>query len=228
MMLEITTAGSCRPFGFRLPFPARRLVWHGRNGPIAIDAGYGARPTRAIWAERIYAASFRVRYAEALPHCAKILITHHHLDHIGGLEDQSCTGPIPPSHRSGFAQLRHATFARCLSHEQTLLPNWTHERFGFPAVKWEDIEVLALPGHTANQIGVYLPPLHLLYVADAVWFLDWLKHPSPPRWAVRLQEQPREFLATFQRLRAAIAASPTLRLRCAHDPGQPFEETLSV
>ena len=227
MRLEIRTAGQCRPVGFRSPFPARQLRWHGRDGCLAIDAGYGPSQPED-WSEKIYSRLFRVELGPPLAPADDVLITHYHLDHVGGVGDVACSGPPPPTLGGKLWQLHHATFARAIPRNITPLPPWTHQRWGFDAVAWHDLEVLHLPGHTLDHTGVYFPALHLLYVCDAVWFLSWLSAGRAPWWAVRLQENPRRYRQTLRKLHAAARADPTLRFRCAHDPAQARDEDLSV
>jgi glyoxylase-like metal-dependent hydrolase (beta-lactamase superfamily II) len=228
MHLEIRSNGQCRPLGFRSAFPARCLVWHTDDGRcLGIDAGYGP-PAAASWPERLYARLFRVTYGEAPPPLDALLLTHHHLDHAGGVGRHACVGPALPPRRGPFGQLRHATFARTTELKLSVLPAFSHERFGFPAVAWFDLEVLHLPGHTLDHHGVYFPALHLLYVCDAVWWLRWLDEGRVPRWARMLQEDAGAFCGTFARLVDTKRADPALRFRCAHDPSAPRHEIISV
>jgi len=227
MPLEILTSGHCRPLGFPTEFPARHLRWHSRGLTLAIDAGYG--PALAdTWSEKLYSALFRVHPGVPLAPADDVLITHYHLDHVGGVGAVSCCGPALPVVGSSLWQLRHATFARSLPRQLRVLPSWTHQRFGFPAVAWHDLEVIHLPGHTANHTGVYFPALHLLYVCDAVWHLAWLQTGRVPLWAACLQEDRAQFLSTFRQLCAVLRADPSLRVRCAHDPASPIHEHIAV
>lgn len=228
MHLEIRSNGHCRPLAFKLLFPARCLVWHTGDGQcLGIDAGYGPA-TATTWAERLYARLFRVTYGNTLPPLDALLLTHHHLDHAGGVGRRSCVGPPLPPRRGCVGQLRHATFSRTSEIQLTPLPDFSHERFGFPAVEWFDLEVLHLPGHTRDHHGVYFPALHLIYVCDAVWWLRWLDEERVPRWARMLQEDTAAFRETFDRLVALKRSEPALRFRCAHDPTAPHEEIIPV
>lgn len=230
MHLEILSNGSCRPLAFRRAFPARHLVWHDAQGKrLAIDTGYGPRPVLGSQAfvERLYERLFRVCWGKEISECDELLLTHHHLDHAGGSIGRSCTAPPRPSFSSPLQQLHHATFARTFGDlDLTPLQRPIFERFGFEATPWHDLEVLHLPGHTADHHGVYFPALHLLYVCDAVWWIRWLDEGRVPRWARPLQENPRAFDATFQKLVALKRKDPQIRFRCAHDPEAPLHETI--
>ena len=230
MHLEITTAGDCRPLGFRRPFPARRLVWTNAEGRhFGIDSGYGPAPgATANWTERLYRRVFRVRNGPPVEPCEDLLLTHYHLDHVGGVGAHSFTAPPPPTIPQKFKQLREATFPRAWSAATvSILPGATHECFGFPATSWHDLEVIHLPGHTTDHHGVYFPALHLFYVCDAVWSLQWLETGKAPIWALMLQANPSVFATTLKSLAALRQRDAGLRFRCAHDPDQAAREIIS-
>lgn len=224
MRLEITTAGACRPRGNGGLYPARILTLDTGLERIGIDAGYGPLSGGSLQ-QRLYTWWFRAQPGPVRSDADRLLLTHAHLDHVGGVGLLPCWGPAWPAAGGGLKPLLSATFAEtkpALYHE---LPPWTHERWGFRALAWDaDLEVIELPGHAPGHVGVFLPLFNLFFVADAVWSLSWLTRREPPRWVYPLQHDKIAYRATLEALRRVAREHPDLRLRCAHDAAQPDHE----
>jgi hydroxyacylglutathione hydrolase len=87
-----------------------------------------------------------------------LLITHHHEDHIAGVED-----------------LRARFSCEVIGHEadRHRLPKLDHEVHDGQTITLlgEDVRIMATPGHTSGQIAYHLPGLPALFAADCLFSL---------------------------------------------------------
>lgn len=115
------------------------------GGPVAIVDPGQAAPVL----ERLAATGDRVEW---------ILITHHHADHVGGLDE-----------------LKQATGAKVAgpASERDRIPGIDHPlREGDRiTVAGEEARVIETPGHTAGHISYWLPRSRVLFCADTLFSL---------------------------------------------------------
>ncbi|MFF2653707.1 MBL fold metallo-hydrolase [Streptomyces sp. NPDC058045] len=172
-----------------------------------------------------------------------VILTHHHLDHAGGLADfpaarvhttDACRSAVD----QGDGHVSPAQWAHGVTWAPAPVPaphwrgqdTWTLD--GLPA----SIRLVALPGHAPGHAGVLIDNLdgiddlggidgtpgarELLHIGDAVHHHAQLTRTAPPAveaFAAATQHEETARLRT-QRLLAELSAEGTVRLVNSHDP----------
>lgn len=109
---------------------------------VAVDPGEAA-PVRKFLTHK----NLRLRY---------ILCTHHHADHIGGVEElvRESGAEVWASERD---RLRIPGVTRSLKAEEST------------DVLGEPVQILSVPGHTEGQISYYFPKMDALFTGDTLF-----------------------------------------------------------
>ncbi len=98
----------------------------------------------------------------------KIILTHHHHDHVGGvvtLQQQYHCGVIAPQYDIDKGRIPH-------DNNYPLLAVSGHDGHGANRNihLWSlPVEVFDLPGHTLGHVGYYIPSLHWLFSGDVIF-----------------------------------------------------------
>lgn len=264
MQVELLVAGATHQAGRlagagsgRVEFPALVALLHAADGRIGLfDTGYGSDAVElmARWPERAYrellpitiepqqhaAAQLAARGISA-EHVHKVVISHFHADHIGGLRDfpsarlihgratapeyalraslqQARHGFIPQFLPSDFSQraVRHIELPLVASQDLGLVG----EIFGPGRDLFGDRSaiIVSLPGHEQGHLGLWLPENQMLLAGDAVWTGAALSTGSlPPRVLQELVfAQPRAYRATAARLAELAHRAPDTCIVASH------------
>jgi glyoxylase-like metal-dependent hydrolase (beta-lactamase superfamily II) len=169
-----------------------------------------------------------------------LFVSHLHADHVAGLSG------FPRAHffalRAEVDAMRRRSRIGALRHGflPALLPEDFHKRLSFaedlrrvalaPAMKpfIEGFDLLgdgsvigvALPGHTAGQMGILFREANgrdVFLVADACWSLEAVKNDLPPTWvASQLFADKRAYLDTFRGLGQLLARRDDLLIVPSH------------
>ena len=234
------------PGGGRLDLPALVTLVETETATVLVDAGYGQAFLAATDAfpARFYRWATPVRLPGAglmgvLPRRPDlILLTHMHGDHVAGLMDLPAGIPTLAS-RGAIAHLRGlsgwaATRAACppglRAGVLACAPRAIEERPSVPTglpgfAEGHDLLgdgrliAVPLPGHGIGQIGLWVPEVARLLVADAAYARSALRSGRmPPRWILARLGDPRAYRRTFDALRALMRACPEIRIDPSHCP----------
>jgi len=185
----------------KVRFSARVLrIKHKKFGNILIDTGYSHRVFKSGIVSVLYSL-FNPTTFESKNHILQqlkkdhvrlkdintVILTHLHPDHIGGVLDlNSLRFVVSEGSKELFSQhsFKDLVFTSLINES---LPN------RFDVVKLKDqsplegfmgvdylgdgsIWLIELEGHAKGQMGVYIEEAKLLYVADALWSLDYIDY----------------------------------------------------
>jgi glyoxylase-like metal-dependent hydrolase (beta-lactamase superfamily II) len=211
------------------------LVRHPAHGLTAIDAGLGAG-NRAGTAPHfpLNARNLEVPAGATLAELpggppARVVVTHVHYDHLGGLPD------LPPSTEIWLGAADAATLRTGAAGVPRRLldgydvrpldfgPGRAGRALGRPAVDLfgdGTVWVLDLPGHTPGALGVFVQAADgpWLFVGDTAWVDAHLRGPRrPPAVRLVVDARPREAARSLAWARRFTGCAG-LRIVTGHEP----------
>lgn len=217
------------------------LLEHPVHGRVLFDTGYSQRFFEATrrWPYRIYRWATPVKLtapggvAEILRRhgieprsISRVIISHWHADHIGGLRDFPSASVFTSAEAwssiqnlRGFAALRRAFLP-------SLVPEDVADRIQFISEGSQlfgddSMSVVALPGHAAGQIGVRFissTGQPVLLAADACWLSRAYRENRLPHPLTKLLHDWPAYTASLARLHAMHIAEPDLLIVPCHCP----------
>lgn len=155
------TASDVPVFAYRLPYPDSCLLIDTALDPRKPATGLVSVATDAY-----------ARLQAALSQCSLTVVTHEHMDHIGGLTAHENLASVLPRTRLTREQIEHP--------EHSLPAEFPpHALDGYESLEYEAYEVLApgvvvikAPGHTPGSQMVYVQTAggaEFLFIGDVAW-----------------------------------------------------------
>ncbi len=241
------------PGGHRRFYATWLVIRHPTLGIVLFDTGYSDHVFRAarhlpdrahLWVTPVTVAPQETAVARlaamgvTVDDVRHVIISHFHVDHIGGLRDFPAATIYATA--AAYGQVRQVQGVAAVRRGvlRGLLPDDLQERI----VMVEDVaEAMAdpdsdltmyrtfmgqqelvpvlLPGHARGMLGLYIPSQRMLFATDAAWSSDTFRRGVLPRQVVRLFfDSWSGFVQTQQQLRAFIRANPDVRLLFTHCP----------
>ena len=161
---------------FQRPYPSANTILLDGARPILVDTGAGSDvPALLAWLE------------EQRTWPSLVVNTHWHSDHAGGNHALQARGlaVAAPAAEADAVNARHPGACRAVFLDQQVESYWIDHALtpGMPletgTATWR---VIALPGHTAAQIGLFNEPEGILISSDALHATDigWLDLDADP------------------------------------------------
>ncbi len=227
------------------------LLEHPTAGRILFDTGYASRVKLAFkhFPFQLYGAITPVttrsdwsvvsqlgRLGIAADQVSRVIVSHFHADHIGGLRDFKHARLIASRqafedvHRArGFAALRRAFVPALMpnsSEQFTLIDSFTSEALE-PFAATHDLlgdgslRLVRLPGHARGQVGLFAQTVvgPVLFAADGAWTSEAIRENRPPvPLALRLVGDPQGTLKTLHSLHGFAQTHPNVWIIPTHCP----------
>lgn len=195
------------------------------DGFLLVDAGFGEETLAAMGGGTFHAGAFG-RVQEALGRARGVVVTHEHLDHIGGLAVHE-----PADELVGRLRLTREQLANEERLDEVSFPEPLRE--ALEPLVYERLHALApgvvlvkAPGHTPGTQMVYVglrDGRELLLLGDVAWHLDQIRELHyRPRLVTDLYlgEDREAVLHQFRALHDLARAEPELTLVVSHDRDQ--------
>lgn len=203
-----------------MPVYAYQLVYRDRT--IIIDTALAKADGKPEFLGLRYDDAAWQRMVAAMAKAAAIVITHEHMDHIGGIAAHPQLAQLQPALRLTAEQLANPKGMKPVK-----LPDGALQ--GYEPLRYDDLFALApgvvlikAPGHTPGSQMVYVKRAdgrELLFLGDVSWRSRNIDLVRERPWFMTLMigEDRQAVLAQFQALNALRQAEPRLALVPGHD-----------
>ncbi|MCM1179446.1 MAG: MBL fold metallo-hydrolase [Clostridium sp.] len=233
----------------RLRFPAMVVfIRHERYGNLLFDTGYSKRVYQNGVISLIYnllnptyvKTEDTIRYRlmqEGIHRIDKVMLSHAHPDHIGGLKD--FRGYELIATKEVWESMEHIRIRNLVFRNQVPRINRkVQKRVAKPAGNRHfladyfseiydllgdgSIWGVRLDGHCNGQMGIYIEAFHLFFAADSSWGNFFVKRAGQMRWIPRrLQADFNAYRETIQRIQRLRREHKEIQVIFSHEP---FEE----
>lgn len=210
---EPWTKGPMPVYSYQLVFPQNTLI---------VDTALNRATAKPDFLVAGFDDAAYERMNAAMNRAAQIVITHEHMDHIGGLAAHPQLGALLPALRLTAEQL-----ANPKGMEPAVLP--AEDLAGYQPLSYERMHALApgvvlikSPGHTPGSQMVYVQLAdgrELLFLGDVSWRqrnIEQIRE-RPLFMTLIIGEDRQSVLGQFQALNALAQAAPEVRQVPGHD-----------
>lgn len=203
-----------------MPVYSYQLVYPDRT--VIVDTALARADAKPDFIGLRYDEAAYRRMSEAMTQAALIVVTHEHMDHIGGVAAHPELARLKPALRLTVEQL-----ANPKGMEPVTLP--AEPLAGYEPLRYERLHALApgvvlikAPGHTPGSQMVYVRRAdgrELLLLGDVSWRTRNIEHvrERPLFMTLLIGEDRGAVIAQFQALHALRQAEPAVALVPGHD-----------
>lgn len=200
-------------YSYQLVYPHQTLI---------VDTALAKADGKPEFLGLRYDAAAYQRMNAAMLRATQIVVTHEHMDHIGGIAAHPQLAQLKPALRLTAEQL-----ANPAGMAPVKMPS--EPMAGYAPLRYEQLHALApgvvlikSPGHTPGSQMVYVRRAdgrELLFLGDVSWRLRNIEHvrERPLFMTLMIGENRRQVLAQFQALHALAVSEPGVALIPGHD-----------
>lgn len=200
-------------YSYQLQFPDSTLI---------VDSAMARAIAKPEFLVPFYDDDAYARLQQGLSQARQIVITHEHMDHIGGIADHPQLSALKPALRLTPEQLGNPAAMKPAELPAGFAEGYSPLRYEAMTAIAPGVVLIRAPGHTPGSQMVYVQRAdgrELLLLGDVCWQMRNIdaQRERPLFMTLMLGEQRQPVLAQFAALKALREAEPALRLMPGHD-----------
>jgi len=200
-------------YSYQLVFPDRTLI---------VDTAVARADVKPEFIGLHYDEAAYQRMNAAMAKAAQILVTHEHMDHIGGIAAHPQLAQLRPALRLTAEQLANSAGMAPVKMPAEPLQGYEPLRYGGLLAIAPGVVLIKAPGHTPGSQMVYVKRAdgrELLFLGDVSWRtrnIEFVRE-RPLLMTLLIGEKRQPVLAQFKALKALRRAEPGLAMVPGHD-----------